>query len=956
MAARAYDLLVRARGDTRQAQRSMREFHRTVDRVSAGVRRTAAMTAKASAAAFGVGLAVTLRAGTDELLEMERVNAQTAVALKNTGLAARVSAKDIQAMSNEMLRKTGVDDQAIQSASNMLMTLGNLQAARGREKETIREATQAVVDYATFTKKDPVQAAQSFAKALNDPEKAAGKLTKMGLSLTDQQAKLVEQFAKTGDKAKAQGVIIDALGDKFKGSGAENVKTFAGQITILRESFAGWAATISAKVIPPALKVVDWFRQAFSEGGKLRPLLDGVKAGFNSLTDGLVSAGASFMSSFNPAGEKSKTTLRDIATSVGGAIAKFGEFAERVLPKVGSALGRVAKFVKDNQTLLKSVGAGVLAVVAAMKIWGAITKTLTILQGALNIVLNANPVGLIALAIIGLGAALVVAYKKSETFRNVVNTVWGAVKKAAKFVWDFKEYLLLLGGPAGALVLAYKKSDKFRGMVHRVWDVVKSAASAVKDTLVGAFKMLGDKLEPVAGFLKEIGKYLGKIGDVAGDAAGAITSAFGDSNFGTGMIMGGAQGVMGAGPHMGIAAKLASGYGLRVTSGLRPGARTLSGHKSDHSVGNAIDLAGSPGAMLRFAQAANMLPGVKQVIYSPLGWSRNGGPFTPVTHAGVKRTHYNHVHVAMYPPGRAAYGDTAGAISSRMWDSSSINALGSFTGSVAASGALGFARESSKPSAKFLNDRRDLNMAKLNELVRLRSEIRQLQARAHPHVVERNRVRKELSSLEGKLKAAGKAKKNAGKRRSLSKQIAAKKKQLRAIARRLKPILQQIGKKNRRIEQLGGSPESIDQSILDAAADVVADEQSLEDLAEQAREEAEAKAEEERQRKEEEEAATNAQLQERLDAANANLATANANLAAFGSSGDIGTGLGGNALASSRIGSDGRLLSVVGGRLYEMQPASARTQSAISGAAVGGAQYDGTAQRLGSNVKSRLGV
>lgn len=103
---------------------------------------------------------------------------------------------------------------------------------------------------------------------------------------------------------------------------------------------------------------------------------------------------------------------------------------------------------------------------------------------------------------------------------------------------------------------------------------------------------------------------------------------------------------------MGPAVQLALGMGGRITSGLRPGAITSSGLPSDHATGNAIDVAGSPALMAQIAHRANSLVGVKQVIYSPVGWSRNGGPFSPVSDAKVRADHYDHVHIAMGGSGK----------------------------------------------------------------------------------------------------------------------------------------------------------------------------------------------------------------------------------------------------------------------------------------------------------------
>jgi hypothetical protein len=74
--------------------------------------------------------------------------------------------------------------------------------------------------------------------------------------------------------------------------------------------------------------------------------------------------------------------------------------------------------------------------------------------------------------------------------------------------------------------------------------------------------------------------------------------------------------------------------GLRLTSGRRP--PRYPGDPSKHIVGKAIDMAGAPGNMARFALAADGRPGVEDVFYDPLGGRfRIGG-------------HSDHVHVELF--------------------------------------------------------------------------------------------------------------------------------------------------------------------------------------------------------------------------------------------------------------------------------------------------------------------
>jgi hypothetical protein len=104
--------------------------------------------------------------------------------------------------------------------------------------------------------------------------------------------------------------------------------------------------------------------------------------------------------------------------------------------------------------------------------------------------------------------------------------------------------------------------------------------------------------------------------------------------------------LMGASPVMAPFAAAAAGYGLQVTSGLRPGAITANGTPSDHGVGKALDLAGSANAMASFFMSLIGNRAVKQAFYDPRG-SIFGGAWSSYREGG----HSDHVHVATYDKG-----------------------------------------------------------------------------------------------------------------------------------------------------------------------------------------------------------------------------------------------------------------------------------------------------------------
>lgn len=128
---------------------------------------------------------------------------------------------------------------------------------------------------------------------------------------------------------------------------------------------------------------------------------------------------------------------------------------------------------------------GMIAQKTATLAISAATKAWTAVQWLLNAAMSANPIGLVILAIAGLVAGFVLAWKHSETFRNIVTGAFNKVKGAAVFVWNWIKanwplLLAILTGPFGIAVLAIVKN----------WDRIKAGATAVKDWVASKFDAL----------------------------------------------------------------------------------------------------------------------------------------------------------------------------------------------------------------------------------------------------------------------------------------------------------------------------------------------------------------------------------------------------------------------------------------------------------------------------------
>jgi phage-related minor tail protein len=73
---------------------------------------------------------------------------------------------------------------------------------------------------------------------------------------------------------------------------------------------------------------------------------------------------------------------------------------------------------------------------AAILLGTAVTSGFTAAQALLNAVMALNPITLIVIAIIALAAAIVIAYKRSETFRAIVQAVWEGIQTAVMWAWE----------------------------------------------------------------------------------------------------------------------------------------------------------------------------------------------------------------------------------------------------------------------------------------------------------------------------------------------------------------------------------------------------------------------------------------------------------------------------------------------------------------------------------------
>jgi SLT domain-containing protein/phage-related protein len=171
-------------------------------------------------------------------------------------------------------------------------------------------------------------------------------------------------------------------------------------------------------------------------------------------------------------------TIRSVATTIGRIVVALAPIGPIVLASIGFLADTINRVPIDA---LRVLAVAIGGLVIGFRLFSAAVWLV-------NIAMNANPISLIVIGLVALGAALVIAYQHSETFRNVVNAAWGGIKAAAAATWTFLQGVFsTLGGWLDGIKTAF---TAFSGVVSSVWDGVKNAISTAWGFIVGVFNAI----------------------------------------------------------------------------------------------------------------------------------------------------------------------------------------------------------------------------------------------------------------------------------------------------------------------------------------------------------------------------------------------------------------------------------------------------------------------------------
>jgi hypothetical protein len=452
--------------------------------------------------------------------EAEKVGRQTEATIKATGGAANLTTKEVENLAGALSAKTAIDDEVIQSGENMLLTFKNVRDEAGKNNDVFSQATGAALDLSAAGFGSVESASVMLGKALNDPTKGISALSRVGVGFTEQQKKQVEALQKSGDMLGAQKIILGEV----KGQVGGVAEATASSGDKMRVAWGNVLETVGTLLLPLFETFADFFTTTLAP----------------AITTGVENVGS----------------LVAVVMEVVGFIREWSLVIGLV----------VAALLLLNANLILNTAA-IVAYNVVTKIVTAATRAWSVVQFILNAALLANPIVLIVAGILLLIAAIIVAYKKSATFRTIVQAAFGAIRKAVEAVVNFFK------GPFRTFF-----TSTLPNFFKQAWEKAKSITVTVLSAIFNFVKSAPGK---IFGFLASL---TGRLREIFANAFQAARSAVtnGISN-----IIGFIRSLPGriaalAGTFLNAGKNL----GGKIISGIMDGLRAAGGFVSD--IGSAV--------------------------------------------------------------------------------------------------------------------------------------------------------------------------------------------------------------------------------------------------------------------------------------------------------------------------------------------------------------------------------
>ena len=409
---------------------------------------------------------------------------------------------------------TGVTGSTAEVATQMKSVFSGLMTPSTQLSETISSLGYSSAN-AMLDELGLIGTLDKLTAACGDDKQAVAKLFSSVEAQTAVLALAGSQTENWVQKTEAMAGAADATSNAFDKS-TDNLQ---GKLDKMKQVFETFKIRVGNILIPIVTNIVDKaipkIEKAFDT---LMPILSDVytsakpviEAFGNAIPGALQIAGDIMSSVFN--------AIKIVIPPVISLVKFLGDNFSWIGPiaaGLATGIGVLTAAIKINAVITAISANGFKAWAASTKIAGTATKLFAGAQKILNLVMSANPIGIVIAAVVALGTAFVLLYKKCEPFRKFINGIGAGIKKGflATVNW-FK------GLPATFSNIFNKVKNTVNNVVAKITEkfpVIGTILGGVIGGIKVHFNYLKSIFSNVIGFVKNVftGNWKGALENVS---------------------------------------------------------------------------------------------------------------------------------------------------------------------------------------------------------------------------------------------------------------------------------------------------------------------------------------------------------------------------------------------------------------------------------------------------------
>jgi len=333
-----------------------------------------------------------VKEGVEKFHELEQVTAKVEANLTATGEKAGMSMEDLKTMAKDLSSKIQASRVDITDMQSQLLTFPSI------TKDVFNQSMGLVADIAKQTGHELKETAIMYGKALADPTEGLQKMQRYGVILSEQEKTRIKQIQASGDLIGAQKFMMDAI------------------------AHSGYAGVAEAMFNADPI-------------ARFNKLMGSAKLAIGEYVMGIIKDVMPALESFAGGVKDIVGFMKEHSTIIGTVLTLYATYKGIMIGLI--ALEKLNVFWKGLSVTASELLLG----------WDMARATglgvLTSAQWALNLAMNANPIGLIVIGVAALITGIIALVRHFGSFGNAMKQMWEITKSV---VYNVVKVFAGLGG------------------------------------------------------------------------------------------------------------------------------------------------------------------------------------------------------------------------------------------------------------------------------------------------------------------------------------------------------------------------------------------------------------------------------------------------------------------------------------------------------------------------------